>query len=388
MTALALESLFWISAACVAYTYLGYPIFMGLLARFRGRPVHPSGRHTGSISIVLVAYNEDKSITRRVDELATLLADSAYEGEVMVVSDGSTDKTAEFAKSRSGKSVRVLELPENVGKAEALTSGCEASHGDVIVFADARQRWAPDALEKLVRNFSVPEVGAVSGDLRIDTSLGIMSGVGLYWRYEKWLRRNEGIVHSTIGVTGAISAVRRKLFRPIPRGTVLDDVYWPLQVVMQGYRVIHEEQAVAFDHLPERAQDEFRRKMRTLSGNFQLLTRLPSALLPWRNPVALEFISHKVMRLIVPWALLGACLASAMLSHPLYRVAFGVQVVLYILGLFGALRGTRPQPRLTAAAGSFIVLNAAAWLAFWIWASGKAGSSWGKARYRHGIAPE
>ena len=122
-------------------------------------------------------------------------------------------------------------------------------------------------------------------------------------RYERWLRHNEGQIGSVVGVTGAISAVRRELFRPIPHGTILDDVYWPLQVAMIGYRVVRDPRARAYDSLPERAGDEFRRKVRTLAGNLQLLARLPGALLPWRNPIWLQFISHKVLRLLVPWAL-------------------------------------------------------------------------------------
>src|SRR5207248_2251639 len=132
--------------------------------------------------------------------------------------------------------------------------------------------------------FADPEVGAVSGDLTL-TSAGVLGGVGLYWRFEKWLRKKESRLWAQVGVSGSISAVRRKLFRPIPRGTILDDVYWPMQVVLQGYRVVHDSEACAFDRLPPRPGDEFRRKVRTLAGNIQLLTLLPALLLPWRNPV-------------------------------------------------------------------------------------------------------
>lgn len=363
------------------YAYVFYPLLISLMARVRGRPVCPVGRFAGSISIVLAAYNEESSIERRLDELANLFADSGRDGEIIVVSDGSTDGTARLARRHVEWRVRVLELPVNVGKAEALTMGCAAALGDVVVFADARQRWATDALENLLRNFTDPEVGAVSGDLIIETNPGFLSGVGLYWRYEKWLRRTESLVHSTVGVTGAISAVRRKLFRPIPRGTILDDVYWPLQVAMQGYRVVHEETALAFDRLPERASDEFHRKVRTLSGNFQLLTRLPAALLPWRNPIWIEFLSHKILRLAVPWALLAMLIISARLPAPTFQAAFVAQLAFYGLGMIGVFLGNRAQPRLTAGAGSFLVLNAAAWLAFWVWITGKTATSWQKAQY-------
>ncbi len=242
------------------------------------------------------------------------------------------------------------------------------------------QRWAPDAIEKLLDNFADPSVGAVSGDLVLETAAGVMGGLGLYWRYEKWLRRLESDVALAVGATGAISAVRRELFRPIPRGTVLDDVYWPLRVAMQGARVVHDSRAVAYDRLPQKPRDEFRRKMRTLCGNFQLLARLPEALLPWRNPLWLQFISHKVLRLLVPWCLLAMLLASAVLQRPIYRVAMLTQAGFYTAGLLGIWWGGRS--RILSAAASFIVLNAAAWLAFWVWIMGRAGATWKKVSYQ------
>src|SRR5262249_38596966 len=201
-------------------------------------------------------------------------------------------------------SVGGMNLADNVGKASALSRGCAAARHEIILFADARQTWAPDSLKLLLQNFTDPDVGAVSGNLVVETSPGVMAGVGLYWRYEKWLRRQESSVHSTIGVTGAISAVRRSLFPPIPPRTLLDEVYSPLAVFIRGYRVVHGGGAIAYDRLPDRPGDEFRRKVRTLAGNYQLLMRLPTALMPWRNPIWLQFVSHKLCRLLVPWSLL------------------------------------------------------------------------------------
>src|SRR5262249_22324823 len=156
---------------------------------------------------------------------------------------------------------------------------------------------------------------------------GVMAGVGLYWRVEKCLRKLESRLHSMVGVTGAICAVRRELFRPVPPGTLLDDVYWPMQVALQGHRVVHDERAHADARLPEKARDEFRRKVRTLSGNFQLVARLPETLAPWRNPLCWQFISHKLMRLAVPWALLAMLILSWFLPEPVYEAAFWIQAV-------------------------------------------------------------
>src|SRR5262249_17231959 len=157
------------------------------------------------------------------------------------------------------------------------------------------------------------------------------------WDFEKWLRRQESLVGCQVGVTGAISACRRELFRPIPPGTLLDDVYWPLNVALQGHRVVHDRRAVAYDRLPDTAMDGFGRQVRTRSGNFQLAARLPRALVPWRNPVWAQWLSHKLARLVVPWALLLLLVATALLDGPFYRGLLIAQGAVYGLGLAGLL---------------------------------------------------
>ena len=194
------------------------------------------------------------------------------------------------------------------------------------------------ALARLVENFADPAIGAVSGDLVLESAPGVLAGVGLYWRFEKWLRKQESRLGSQVGVTGAISAVRRPLFQPIPPGTLLDDVYWPMRVVLQGYRVVHDERAKAFDRLPEMPRDEFRRKVRTLAGNFQLLTLLPvAALFPWSNRVWWQWLSHKLMRLAVPWALLGMLISCVFLTEDIYQIFLWLQLAGYGVGLLGLI---------------------------------------------------
>jgi cellulose synthase/poly-beta-1,6-N-acetylglucosamine synthase-like glycosyltransferase len=267
------------------------------------------------------------------------------------------------------------------GKAMALNRAFGATRFPFLIFADVRQTWAPGAIDRLMAEFADPEVGAVSGDLTVESSPGVASGVGLYWRFEKWLRRTESRLGSMVSVTGCIAAVRRELFPPIPPGTILDDVYWPLAIVMGGYRVIHAEQASARDRLPDRTRDEFRRKVRTLSGNFQLMARMPAALLPWRNRLWWQFVSHRVLRLVVPWALLAMLVASAALNDEFYRAALGVQCAFYALGLAGITRPIGARWRLASLVASFLVLNAAAGAGFWVWAFGRSSHSWAKIRY-------
>jgi cellulose synthase/poly-beta-1,6-N-acetylglucosamine synthase-like glycosyltransferase len=376
-----LQILFWASAVVVAYTCLLYPVALGLLAKRRERPVR-RGPPTGlSVSIVLAVHNEEEIISHRLGELIRHLADSELTGEILVVSNGSTDDTVARALMHTKGPVRVLEIAEQVGKAAALSTACAEAMGDILVFADVRQWWAADALERLLENFADPTVGAVSGNLIIEKAPGMLAGVGLYWRFEKWMRERESQLFSMVGVTGAISACRRELFQPIPDGTILDDVYWPLQVALQGFRVIFDPRARAYDRLPERARDEFRRKVRTLSGNFQLLTRLPAILLPWRNPIWTQFVSHKLMRLAVPWALLALFLCAALLPGTLYQTLFWLQAAAYLTALAGLCWPVRASWRPLAAASSFLVLNAAAWLAFWVWSTGRTQNAWSKVVY-------
>jgi cellulose synthase/poly-beta-1,6-N-acetylglucosamine synthase-like glycosyltransferase len=378
-----LEWIFWACLAIVVYTYILYPIFVvaiNLVLRRHSPEVQTP--QPQSVSIVLCAHNEEQNLPRRIVELSKLIATIGGAGEIIVVSDGSTDRSAEIARQHSG--VRVVELPEKQGKAAALSAGAAVAGHEILVFADARQHWADDALMRLVENFADPSVGAVSGDLVLESAPGVLAGVGLYWRFEKWLRMQESRLGSQVGVTGAISAVRRNLFRPIPPGTLLDDVYWPMMVVLHGYRVIHDERAQAFDRLPDQTQDEFRRKVRTQAGNLQLLTLLPgSALLPWSNPVWWQWLSHKLLRLVVPWALLGMLISNLLLvDDPMYAILLALQACGYGLALLGLVPALAQRVRILGTAASVIVLNAAAFVAFWVWIAGRAGKSWHKAQYQ------
>ena len=385
MSATVLQQVFWCSIGLAFYTYICYPIVIGLAARWRSRPIRRAEGEQPSISIITAAYNEEKYVEGRLAELSSLLLQSGLLGEIIVVSDGSTDRTVDRSRRFAEPFVRVVELPQNLGKAAALNAGCKEARHPILVFADFRQSWAKDSLQRLVESFADPSIGAVSGNLVVGSSPGVMAGVGLYWRFEKWMRRNESRFHSTVGVSGSICAVRRSLYHPIPPGTILDDVYWPLQVIMQGFRVLYDENAVAFDRLPERTGDEFRRKVRTLSGNYQLLNRLPRAIAvaqPCLDPVSIPQALPPFCALV----LLFSLVSSAFLEGPLYRAAFWSQALMYVVGLAGMHKEAGSRARFASAATSFLLLNAAAWLAFWVWITGRASGSWHKTVYREGTA--
>jgi biofilm PGA synthesis N-glycosyltransferase PgaC len=384
---LELEIIFWVCFVVLAYASVGYPLLLAVARRLWRRPRQLGPVHT-SVSIIVAVHNEEKHLDRRLDELTMLLRSAEVPGEVIVVSDGSTDRSVEVARQYIDRGVHVIALEENGGKAVALSHALAEAQGEIVVFADARQRWADDALVRLLENFADPQVGAVSGDLVLEEAPGVMAGVGLYWRYEKWLRRAESALGSQVGVTGAISAVRRRLLpAAIPAGTLLDDIYWPLCVAMRGYSVVHDDRALAFDRLPDQPRDEFRRKVRTLTGNYQIMALLPAALLPWRNPVWLPWVSRKLLRLVMPWALLGMLSASAALESPLYLCLLVAQFVGYGLATLGLLPSISCRSRLLATAASFLVLCTAAWLAFWVWITGQAGKSWHRVDYAQPVGP-
>lgn len=338
-----MEMLFWTSAAAIGYVYAGYPLLLAGWARLAARPsrirVADADRLWPAISIIVAARNEAARLPARVRNLLAL----PYPGsrEILIVSDGSIDGTA-AALAPFGPAVRLIELPPG-GKPRALNTGVDAARGEILVFADARQTFSPGALLALVRHFDDPAVGGATGELVLDAGLEgtastVGEGVGLYWKYEKWLRRNEGAVWSTLGATGAIYALRRRLWQPLPDDTLLDDVLAPMRAVLAGYRIVFERNAQALDRASMDAAAEARRKKRTLAGNYQILAQEPRLLLPWVNPVWLQYVSHKVGRLLVPWALVGAFFASAALASAswLYAAAFGLQAGFYGLAAVGA----------------------------------------------------
>ena len=344
-----MEIVFWGSAFVIAYVYAGYPLLLELWARLRPRPITRRGFAAGewpSISIVVAARNEGARLPARIENLLQL--DYPGRKEIIVVSDGSTDGTT-AALAPYADQIRFLEVPEG-GKPLALNAGVAASGGEILVFADARQVFSPAALTALAGNFADPQVGGATGDLMLDSeSAGATStigeGVGAYWKYEKWLRRKESLIRSTLGATGCIYALRRSLWQPLPTETLLDDVLAPMRAVLSGWRIVFEEDALAFDQTAPDAAAEARRKRRTLAGNYQILRQEPRLLLPFANPVWLQYVSHKVGRLLVPWALLATLVSSAVLAPTswTYATAFAAQGAFYGLAVVGAWLDTRDR---------------------------------------------
>ncbi|NBV21637.1 MAG: glycosyltransferase family 2 protein [Proteobacteria bacterium] len=353
------QLLFWFSLAALFYTFLGYPILIGLLARMAGRPTKKSPpAQPPLVSVVLVAFNEETRILPRVENLlaASYPADRL---EVLVVTDGSTDTTVAKLRALADPRVRVLAREQRAGKSACLNAAIPQARGEIVVLCDARQRFAPHTIPELVANFSDPSLGAVSGSLEIDpAATGVGGGVDLYWKLEKFIRASEGRFRSTIGATGAVYAIRRELFEPIPNDTLLDDVVIPMQIaVNHGKRVSFDPTAPAYDPQTTDPAKEKRRKLRTLAGNFQMLTQHPGWLLPWRTPLWWQLLSHKYSRIVAPVFMVTMFASNAALtSQPFYRLVFGAHLAFYALALLGLALPVLKWKPFSVPAG-FVFLN-------------------------------
>lgn len=351
-------TVFWSALHTAAYTYAGYPLAISALSKLRPRGIKKD--HTEpSISVVMAACNESRHIRKKIENL--LLVDYPKEKrQIIIVSDASTDDTDEIAQSFVEQGVVFKRLEKRSGKPSALNLGVSIATGEIIVFCDARQRIDENAFRELVSCFADPAVGAVSGELFIDSD----RGPGLYWKYEKMIRAAESLFDSVPGATGALYAIRRALYEPLPADILLDDVFTPMQIILKGYRVVFESKAKVFDTEAEH-DSEFRRKARTLAGNFQLLHYLPEILNPRKNRIFWQFTSHKLMRLACPWALGGLLLSNLSLVGRLsplsilYVPTLAAQFVGYGLAFNGALRKEKCGS-LSRAAYTFVLLNAAA----------------------------
>jgi cellulose synthase/poly-beta-1,6-N-acetylglucosamine synthase-like glycosyltransferase len=361
-----LEIAFWLLAASIAWCYAGYPLFIAGLARFRPRPVRrgdASWRPT--VTVVVAVRNGQHLLEQRVRNLL----DQQYPAErlgIVIVCNGSDDATLAVARKLASAHPRVQALtsPALQGKAGAINRARESARGDIIVFADARQTFAPDAVMRLVEPLADTRVGVVTGRLlvaRADTAS--VEGVRLYWGMESRLRNAESRSGSVVGATGAIYAVRAVLLPDIPANLILDDVYVPMRIALAGYRVVMAPEALAYDVPATDQRAEFDRKRRTMVGNIQLVRSLPALLSPRANPLFVRFFSHKVLRLLTPFSAIAMVLLSAALDGLLYKAFLVGSLAVYLLGALGLVSSI---PVLSVPS-AFVLLHGAIFAAIWRW---------------------
>ena len=365
------ELLFWIAVWVPLYAFLGYPLVLAALRLairrdVRKAPIHPF------VSLLIPAYNEARTIARKIEN--SLALDYPPDRiEIVIVSDGSSDQTVNIARSAGG--VRVLALPRNRGKVSALNAAVPQLRGEIIVFSDASGMLAADAVRRLIENFADPSVGAASGRYRVvkANEVNIGASEDLYWRYEAFLKTEESRLASTLGAHGHLHAIRKQLYPFPPAETINDDYVIPLSVLGRGFRAVHEPAAVVFEEARE--MTGFGRRIRIVAGNFQQLRYLRQFLRPFQPLPLLFFLSHKVVRLFVPFAMLTAVAANLLLiGSQAYRVLFGVQVMFYALaalGLTGQLR-----PRALRLPFYFCMVNSAAFFGLYHAMTRRRGMAW------------
>jgi glycosyltransferase involved in cell wall biosynthesis len=358
--------IFWVSLAVILYTYVGYPVVIALVAKLAARPWNrapwPLESRPAPISLVMAVHNGAAMLPAQLDHLLNL--EPGLVREVIVVSDGSTDDTATILREAVHPRLRICIEPRQGGKVVALNRGIAQATGEILLFVDIRPRIENGALASLLANFADPTVGCVAGELVLsqeghDATASAVSG--LYWRYEQWIRNCEAAVDSPVGVYGGFYAIRRSLVVPAPAGLILDDMFQPLAIIRQGYRSVLDRQAIVTDRWPAKATGEFSRKVRTLAGNFQLVAEAPWILTP-ANRVLFQLISHKLLRLAVPYFFLLLLFSSAALgmTSPILGLFAFAQLLFWVMAAVAIRRRVPLVQKIAAPASALLVLNAAA----------------------------
>lgn len=367
----------------LAFTYVGYPIVIGVLARIFPAARSPSPPDdvttTPLVSVCLPVFNGARFLPEKI---ASLLAQDYPPDriEILVYCDGCTDDSEAVARRiaespEAAGRVRVLVERERSGKPAALNLLSGEARGDLLLLNDVRQPFSPNAMRALASTLEDERVGCAAGNLVLRGE----AGSGAYWRYENWIRRQESRFRGVVGMSGAIAMMRKADFMELPRDLILDDVYIPMRLALRGRRVKLVTEAEAYDTAFE-DDKEFRRKVRTLAGNYQLFGLVPALLSPFKNPIWFETLSHKVLRLLAPWLMVLLALVSiggslrgdsTMVESLVMRVLLAGQVAFYGAALIGRRSG-----RIGGLARTFVVLNTAAVVGLYRYVTGRQQVTW------------
>jgi cellulose synthase/poly-beta-1,6-N-acetylglucosamine synthase-like glycosyltransferase len=375
-------AVFTLACAIMFYALFGYPLLLDFLARRAHKPVRKDDR-LRTVSFVIAVYNGDNFLERKLKDIFAQNYPRELM-EVLVVSDGSTDRTDDIARSFAKDGVKFLRVPHG-GKAAALNAGVPLMSGEILVLNDVRQTLDRNCLRNVIACFGDPKVGAVSPQtIIVQGETFEETTTSLYWRYELWIRRRMTRVDSTFGYTGAFAAIRRSLWTPLPPGTLLDDVYEPLVAFFQGYRILLEPSATMYD-FPTVLHSEFRRKVRLQAGLYQMLKIMPE-LLSSRNRMRFHFVSGKYGRIVIPYCMIAVALATIGLPPYWRAAAFWGQVLFYSLAAVdGIVSDNVGLKKLTSPIRTFVVLMAASLAAVQVYFV-QPTSLWKDVSYRASIA--
>jgi cellulose synthase/poly-beta-1,6-N-acetylglucosamine synthase-like glycosyltransferase len=392
MFALISKLVFLLCAFLIGYTYFLYPIFLFLVYAFlqirrdwqylKGRRDRrcpsPTVPELPFVSMVVPAYNEAKHLP---DKLANILKLDYPQDklEVIFVSDGSNDGTNQILEDLNAPNVRTVFLRERHGKPLALNQAVMAARYGILVFSDAATLFDADALQKLIRHFGKPGVGAVCGALRFRGTTVSEQTEGVYWRYESMLRLMESRLGATLTASGAIYALRRECYQPLPADSVIEDFVIPMNARKLGYEVLYDPEARGTEFAAESVRGEFRRRVRLAIGSFRNLGEFLRVPLPRFARIA--FLSHKVLRWMVPFLLIGILLSNAFLLGELpYRIAAVSQLLFYVWAVLGLVLHDRLQKLRFGLVGYFLLaMNLAFLVGFIRYLSGKTEATWERA---------
>jgi len=381
--------IFWFSILFVIYTYLMYPVILYLLTYFQQKNLIVENLDLScnkTISIIISAKNEGSVLEERIKNLSQQDYDSSLI-EMIIVSDGSTDNTEFIVRNIIDKNIikmeiKLISLTESEGKPNALNLAVSVAKGEILIFADCRQKFEKDAFKYLVSYFTETSIGAVSGELvfRASNDSSIQMQVGMYWMYEKFIRKLESNIGSTIGVTGAIYAMRRSLYTPLNKCTLIDDVVIPIGILSKNYKVIFSQSAIAYDYVSKNEKHEWRRKVRTLAGNWQLLNKDISQLFGLRCLQLFMVFSHKLFRVFVPFFLIIILILSLLIDGDIYKFIFIMQFIVYFSVLVSHFVPTIKKYKIINLAYFFVLLNIAALAGFIFWITGNTDQLWKSGR--------
>ncbi len=340
-------ALFWLCVALVLWVYAGYPLLLLSITRLsHRRPLQP-GSYEPAVTLIISAYNEAQVIRRKLEN--SLALDYPRDLlEIVVISDCSDDGTDAIVQEYENRGVRLIRMRERGGKTAGLNYAVPQARGEIVIFSDANALYHRLVVRHLARNFADPSVGCVTGESRYEVDANAADSTAsenLYWRYELALKRMESAISSLVGGDGAIYAIRKALFRPL-RPEDLSDFVNPLQIVAQGYRNIYEPEAVSFEGGAESFEKEFHRKVRIVNRAWRGLWRVRQVLNPLRfGFFALQAMSHKLLRWLVPVFMAGAFMANSFLltQSRFFQALLALQATFYALALAGWLQSHRPS---------------------------------------------
>ena len=370
--------LFCACLAAVAYVYFGYPLALklGFLGR---RVVHVRGGGQPSLSIIVAAHNEESTIEAKLK----CLLESDYPRErveILIGSDGSSDKTEEIVRPYAKAGVGLVSFPRQQGKSAMQNSLAAVASGEILVFTDADSLFQPCALRCIVENFADPRVGLVTAHPRYcnASQTSIARNESLYLRYDTWLREREGERGMLAMASGSLFAMRRSLWRPLDPA-MGDDFVLPLEVARAGLQNVIDMRVVAVTRLAQdRRAAMLRMKVRIISKDFRTLLAHGELLDPVKHgALALGLLSHKLLRWLVPYFLLALLASSCwLLDRPFFRVVLGLQGAFYVLALVGFLRRDRAGPLLWSIPTTFCLVNLAALLGTLKCLAGRTSGQW------------